>query len=82
MFDESDVRDMGRTAMGVKSVTLREGDCVVGIDIVKPDTDVLVISDNGYGKRTSIGEYKIQKRGGIGIKTLHITEKNRQYVLT
>ncbi len=75
MFEESDVRDMGRTAMGVKSVTLREGDYVVGIDIVKPDTDVLVISDNGYGKRTSVDEYKIQKRGGIGIKTLHITEK-------
>lgn len=74
-FAESDVREMGRTAMGVKSVTLRKGDAVVGIDIIREGTDVLVISDNGYGKRTSVDEYKIQKRGGIGIKTLHVTEK-------
>lgn len=74
-FAESDVREMGRTAMGVKSVTLRKGDAVVGIDIIREDTDVLVISDNGYGKRTSVDEYKIQKRGGIGIKTLHVTGK-------
>jgi DNA gyrase subunit A len=75
MFSEEDVRDMGRTAMGVKSVSLREGDGVVGIRIAKPDTDVLVISENGYGKRTPIGEYKVQKRGGIGIITLRVTEK-------
>lgn len=74
-FAESDVREMGRTAMGVKSVTLRKGDAVVGIDIIREGADVLVISDNGYGKRTSVDEYKIQKRGGIGIKTLHVTEK-------
>ena len=75
MFSEEDVRDMGRTAMGVKSVTLRDGDSVVGIRIAKSNTEVLVISENGYGKRTPIGEYKTQKRGGIGIITLRVTEK-------
>lgn len=74
-FNEEDVREMGRTAMGVKSVTLRPGDSVVGIGIAKPDTEVLVIAENGYGKRTPITEYKLQKRGGIGIKTLKVTEK-------
>ncbi len=74
-FAENDVRDMGRTAMGVKSVTLRKGDSVVGVDIVREGTEVLVISENGFGKRTSEKEYKIQKRGGIGIKTLKATEK-------
>ena len=75
MFSEEDVRDMGRTAMGVKSVTLREGDSVVGMRVAKPDTQVLVISENGYGKRTPISEYKQQRRGGIGILTLRVTEK-------
>jgi DNA gyrase subunit A len=75
MFSEEDVRDMGRTAMGVKAAALREGDRVVGIDIVREGGDVLVISENGYGKRTSLTEYKIQRRGGIGIKTLNVTEK-------
>ena len=75
MFAEQDVRDMGRTAMGVKAMTLREGDSVVGMGIVRPDCDVLVISENGYGKRTPISEYKVQKRAGIGIKTLKVTDK-------
>ena len=75
MFAEEDVRDMGRTAMGVKAVALREGDAVVGMDIVRPNCDVLVISENGYGKRTPASEYKVQKRAGIGIKTLKVTEK-------
>jgi DNA gyrase subunit A len=75
MFSEEDVRDMGRTAMGVKAAALREGDRVVGIDIVRESGDVLVISENGFGKRTPLSEYKLQRRGGIGIKTLNITEK-------
>ena len=75
MFNEEDVRDMGRTAMGVKAVALREGDSVVGMGIVRPDCDVLVISENGYGKRTPVSEYKVQRRAGIGIKTLKVTEK-------
>jgi DNA gyrase subunit A len=75
MFSEEDVRDMGRTAMGVKAVELREGDRVVGIAIAREGTDVLVISENGYGKRTPLTEYKVQKRGGIGVRTLNITDK-------
>jgi DNA gyrase subunit A len=75
MFSERDVRDMGRTAMGVRSVKLRDGDSVVGIGIAKPDSEVLVISENGYGKRTPISEYNLQRRGGIGIKTLKTTDK-------
>ena len=75
MFAEEDVRDMGRTAMGVKAVALREGDSVIGISVVRPGCDVLVISENGYGKRTPLSEYRVQKRGGIGIKTLNVTEK-------
>lgn len=75
MFSEEDVRDMGRTAMGVKAAALREGDRVVGIDIVREGGDVLVISENGYGKRTPITEYKVQRRGGIGVRTLNVTDK-------
>jgi len=75
MFSEEDVRDMGRTAMGVKAAELREGDRVVGIGVVREGAEVLVISENGYGKRTPLSEYRLQRRGGIGIKTLNITDK-------
>ncbi len=75
MFSEGDVRDMGRGAMGVRSATLREGDSVVGISIAKPLGEVLVISENGYGKRTPVSGYTLQHRGGIGIRTLHTTDK-------
>ncbi len=75
MFSEGDVRDMGRTAMGVRAAALREGDRVVGIGIVREGCDVLVISENGYGKRTPLSEYKTQRRGGIGVRTLNVTEK-------
>ncbi len=75
MFAEEDVRDMGRTAMGVRAISLRDGDSVVGMGVVRPDCDVLVITENGYGKRTPISEYKVQKRAGIGLKTLKVTEK-------
>ncbi len=75
MFSEEDVRYMGRTAMGVKAAELREGDRVVGIGIVREGAEALVISENGYGKRTPLSEYRLQRRGGIGIKTLNVTEK-------
>jgi DNA gyrase subunit A len=61
--------------MGVKAAELREGDSVVGIGIVREGAQVLVISENGYGKRTPISEYRLQRRGGIGIKTLNVTER-------
>ncbi|MFC6314438.1 DNA gyrase subunit A [Lapidilactobacillus achengensis] len=75
-FRETDVRAMGRTAAGVRGIRLREGDYVVGSAILAPDHEVLVISENGYGKRTNVAEYPIKGRGGKGIKTANITEKN------
>jgi DNA gyrase subunit A len=75
-FDEKEVRAMGRTAAGVRGIELREGDKVVGVSIVKAEYDLLAITERGYGKRTPLTEYKVQHRGGIGIKTVQITEKN------
>lgn len=77
-FAESDVRDMGRTAAGVRGIDLDKADCVVGLGVVAKDMKnptLLVMSDHGYGKRTDIDEYKIQKRGGSGIKTANVTDK-------
>lgn len=67
---------MGRTAVGVKGIDLNKEDIVVGMDIMEPNQDVLVVSTNGYGKRTPTKEYRIQSRGGKGIKTINTTEKN------
>ncbi|WEG73338.1 DNA gyrase subunit A [Vagococcus intermedius] len=75
-FDENDVRDMGRTATGVRGVRLRDDDFVVGMAIIDEQKEVLVITENGYGKRTSGAEYPVKGRGGKGIKTANITEKN------
>ena len=70
------VRSMGRTAAGVRGINLRDNDYVVGSDILEPDSEVLVISEKGYGKRTAASEYPVKGRGGKGIKTANITEKN------
>ncbi|WP_290078733.1 DNA gyrase subunit A [Lactobacillus taiwanensis] len=75
-FNEKDVRSMGRTAAGVRGINLRDHDYVVGSDILKPGSEVLVISEKGYGKRTAASEYPVKGRGGKGIKTANITEKN------
>ncbi|WP_314062970.1 DNA gyrase subunit A [uncultured Vagococcus sp.] len=75
-FDENDVRDMGRTATGVRGVRLRDDDYVVGMDILEEGKEVLVITENGYGKRTNWEEYPVKGRGGKGIKTANITTKN------
>ncbi|MBP1041336.1 DNA gyrase subunit A [Vagococcus sp. BWB3-3] len=75
-FDENDVRDMGRTATGVRGVRLRDDDYVVGMDILEEGKEVLVITENGYGKRTNWAEYPVKGRGGKGIKTANITTKN------
>lgn len=75
-FNEKDVRSMGRTAAGVRGINLRDNDYVVGSDILEPDSEVLVISEKGYGKRTAGSEYPVKGRGGKGIKTANITEKN------
>ncbi len=77
-FEESDVREMGRAAGGVRGVKLGKGDAVVGADVVRPDfknPNMLVMMENGYGKRTPMKEYKIQKRGGSGMKTAKTTPK-------
>ncbi len=75
-FCEKEVREMGRTATGVKGITLERDDVVVDVDVVLPDEDVIVITENGYGKRTKIDEYRAQSRGGKGIGTINVTEKN------
>lgn len=76
-FKSTDVRSMGRTASGVKGITLKKGDSVVGVGVVTQDatTTVLTVSENGYGKQTEISEYKVQNRGGSGIKTAQLTAK-------
>ncbi len=84
-FKESDIRVMGRTAAGVKGVALRKGDKLIGMSIIKEKTkkselSVLVVTENGFGKKTDLKRYKIQKRGGIGIKTAKINEKTGNIV--
>ncbi|WP_141434446.1 DNA gyrase subunit A [Bacillus sp. 03113] len=79
-FPETDVRSMGRTATGVKGITLDPDDEVVGMEVLEENTDILIVTKNGYGKRTPISEYRVQGRGGKGIKTCNITEKNGNLV--
>jgi DNA gyrase subunit A len=79
-FKESDVRAMGRTAGGVRGMKLASGDVIVGADVIPKGKEgkameALVVSRNGYGKTTETGEYKTQKRGGSGIKTMNVTQK-------
>jgi len=74
-FDENDVRPMGRQAVGVRGIKLRQGDFVVGAANVSDCGDILTVTENGYGKRTAIGEYTVQLRGGQGLKNYNITEK-------
>lgn len=83
-FKESDVREMGRTAAGVRVIKLRRGDKVIGAHPVLKDMEktsaLLTMGANGYGKKTSIKEYKIQKRGGSGIKTSNVTAKTGEII--
>lgn len=81
-FHESDVRSMGRTAAGVRGVTLEgDDDKVIGMVCVnRDDANLLVVSENGYGKRSPIEDYRITKRGGKGVKTINITEKTGNLV--
>ena len=84
-FKESDVREMGRTAGGVRAMKLGKGDLIVGFDIVKKETKdaamLLVMSANGLGKKTPLKEYKLQKRGGSGIKTAKVTPKTGDLIM-
>jgi DNA gyrase subunit A len=79
-FPETDVRSMGRTARGVKGITLHKGDVVVGIDTLKRDGEILTVTSEGYGKRTPITEYRNQSRGGKGVINLKVTEKTGEVV--
>ena len=79
-FDENDVRPMGRTAVGVRGIRLREGDYVVGAARARAGKCVLTITENGYGKRTAVEEYRITNRGGLGIKNYAVTEKTGKVV--
>ena len=79
-FNERDVRSMGRTAYGVLGIRLDNGDEVVGMERLGQADQVLVVTDKGYGKRTELKEYRLQKRGGKGIITLKVTERNGQLV--
>ena len=74
-FDETDVRAMGRTAVGVRGIRLREGDYVVGAARVEEGKTVLSITERGFGKRTPVEEYRITNRGGLGIRNYMVTEK-------
>jgi len=83
-FSEKNVRAMGRTAAGVRGIRLKADDFVVGMDIVDPrfakNEQLLVISENGYGKRTGLGSYRLQSRGGGGIRTLRVSSKTGKLV--
>jgi DNA gyrase subunit A len=77
-FKEDEVRPMGRTAHGVRGITLEEGNQVIGMETITPDstTAVLTITENGFGKRTPVSEYRLQGRGGKGIISVKTTERN------
>ena len=79
-FPESDVRPMGRTAYGVRGITLREGDEVVAMEVVRPGSTLLTVTEHGYGKRTELDEYRVQSRGGVGIINIQTTERNGRVV--
>ena len=81
-FNETTVRPIGRVGAGVRGISIDEGDEVVGMICVEPDSkqDVLVLSENGYGKRTDLDEYRITNRGGKGVKTINITEKTGKLI--
>jgi DNA gyrase subunit A len=74
-FHEGDVRPMGRAAVGVRGIDLDEGNAVVGMEILRPQGTLLTATENGFGKRTAIEEYRVQTRGGKGVITLKVTEK-------
>jgi DNA gyrase subunit A len=75
-FDESDVRPMGRPAYGVRGITLDKGDFVISVAAVTDDTEMLSISEHGYGKRTKLEEYRFQSRGGKGVINMRTSDRN------
>jgi DNA gyrase subunit A len=82
-FKESDVREMGRAAGGVTGMSLDKGDAIIGADVVKKEyknPELLIVMANGYGKKTDLKEYKVQKRAGSGIKTAQVTSKTGEVI--
>jgi len=79
-FEETDVRPMGRTAYGVRGITLRDGDEVVAMEVVREGGTVLSVAQNGYGKRTELEEYRLQSRGGVGIINIQTSDRNGKVV--
>lgn len=80
-FKVTDVKNMGRASVGVKGISLREGDEVVSLEVIKnQNAQILTITEMGYGKRTGISEYRLRKKGGGGVRTVNITEKNGRVV--
>ncbi|MBR5201046.1 MAG: DNA gyrase subunit A [Alistipes sp.] len=81
-FNESTVRPMGRVSSGVRAISIEDDNEVIGMIAIEPDSkeDVLVLSENGYGKRTDLDEYRITNRGGKGVKTINVTEKTGQLI--
>jgi DNA gyrase subunit A len=79
-FKESDVRMIGRSGIGVKGIFLKSGDEVVGMEVVSPEDVFLSVSENGFGKRTDVGKYRLQKRAGHGVINMHATRRNGNIV--
>jgi DNA gyrase subunit A len=79
-FREADVRPMGRTAYGVRGISLRGEDEVVAMEVVRPGGTLLTVAENGYGKRTEVDEYRVQSRGGIGIINIQTSDRNGRVV--
>jgi len=74
-FAATDARAMGREARGVRGITLRAGDCVVGMEVLKPTCEILAVTERGFGKRTDADEYRLQRRGGTGILAMRVSAK-------
>jgi DNA gyrase subunit A len=79
-FDERDVRPMGRVAAGVKGITLKRGDAVVGVEVLASNYSILAVTENGYGKRSPVDEYRLQKRGGKGIIAIKASQRNGKII--
>ncbi|MDR2708848.1 MAG: DNA gyrase subunit A, partial [Elusimicrobiota bacterium] len=79
-FNESDVRAIGRAGKGVNGISLEKGDEVIGMEVLSPKDIFLTVSENGYGKRTEVGKYRLQKRAGRGVINMQTTERNGNIV--
>jgi DNA gyrase subunit A len=79
-FHEAEVRPSGRTSQGVRGMRLAKGDCIVGMAVLSHGQTLFTLTENGYGKRTSVDEYPVQKRGGKGVITIKTSERNGKVV--